>query len=655
MNLKLSSITLVPKREDLKNRTILFNIDNVNILTGASAKGKSAVTYIIDYCFGSSKCRIPIGLIRETTKWFAITILVNDKEILIARKEPSLSRTDMYLQSGKNLGIDHDTESNMKVHDVIAYLNNITKLPDLTFEESTNQEGYSGKLSIRDIVSLIYQPQNIVANSNTLFYRTEKFQYRERLRKIFPYILGITDDKVLLARERLKNLSNQKKRVENRIKKYNKSKEEWLSTLRGYYTLAIEYNLLDSKAFEPSIDNLDKVYNELQSALEYLDKKEGQLPIIEKGVTKKIANRIARLIEEQDMISSSILEKKSKLVALKKLITSNSRYFNSISDQNNRVQTIDWFLAKISDSNCFLCGNETNSKDYLLAIDEVEEDLKIIKNRTSDFIRVSNREISKIEGSLNEDENDLIDIRNEINNLNVQNDSVKRRSQSIRRIFSFLGELNEVLSNYERQFEANNDSNELEGIEKEIKREEKIISQSNLRNRKEVVLNKISNLINKYATLLNGERLDDKVSLNFKDLDLVFTSTKGDENYLWEIGSGHNYLVYHIATFLSLHEYLYTYDNSVIPAVLIIDQPSQVYFPEVEDDTNVNDGDDIKKVRNLFKTLSEFNNSTNGNVQIIVLEHVGKSVYGEFKNIHLVERWRKGEPNQALIPDEWIS
>jgi hypothetical protein len=41
-------------------------------------------------------------------------------------------------------------------------------------------------------------------------------------------------------------------------------------------------------------------------------------------------------------------------------------------------------------------------------------------------------------------------------------------------------------------------------------------------------------------------------------------------------------------------------------------------------------------------------------LQIILLEHVGKSAWEGFENIHLLKRWRDGEDDSALIPIDWL-
>src|SRR5690606_40436886 len=47
-----------------------------------------------------------------------------------------------------------------------------------------------GRPSFRDLAAFTFQPQNVVANPDVLFFKTNTYEHREKLRKIFPYVLG---------------------------------------------------------------------------------------------------------------------------------------------------------------------------------------------------------------------------------------------------------------------------------------------------------------------------------------------------------------------------------------------------------------------------------------------------------------------------------
>ena len=81
-------------------------------------------------------------------------------------------------------------------------------------------------------------------------------------------------------------------------------------------------------------------------------------------------------------------------------------------------------------------------------------------------------------------------------------------------------------------------------------------------------------------TTLDLEDADDPVEFDYKNLTVRVLDRNGRKNYLWEIGSGSNWLSYHMAVSLGIHRFAYGEEYSPIPQFLVYDQPSQVYFPQ---------------------------------------------------------------------------
>ena len=71
----------------------------LNIISGVSRTGKSAIIPIIDYCLGSDRCTIPTGIIRQKTAWFGVVVRTSEGEKLFARREPESQQAtdDMYV------------------------------------------------------------------------------------------------------------------------------------------------------------------------------------------------------------------------------------------------------------------------------------------------------------------------------------------------------------------------------------------------------------------------------------------------------------------------------------------------------------------------------------------------------------------------------
>jgi hypothetical protein len=70
---------------DGRARELPLQPGRVNVVTGASKTGKSALVDIVDYCFGASQCRVPEGPIRRCVSWFGVRLQLDKGQAFIAR------------------------------------------------------------------------------------------------------------------------------------------------------------------------------------------------------------------------------------------------------------------------------------------------------------------------------------------------------------------------------------------------------------------------------------------------------------------------------------------------------------------------------------------------------------------------------------------
>jgi DNA repair ATPase RecN len=70
MSLQIAKIILYSRKGNI--RELEFKPGRLNVLTGASKTGKSAIVDIVDYCTGRSECNVADGIIRRYVGWYAI-------------------------------------------------------------------------------------------------------------------------------------------------------------------------------------------------------------------------------------------------------------------------------------------------------------------------------------------------------------------------------------------------------------------------------------------------------------------------------------------------------------------------------------------------------------------------------------------------------
>jgi hypothetical protein len=181
------------------------------------------------------------------------------------------------------------------------------------------------------------------------------------------------------------------------------------------------------------------------------------------------------------------------------------------------------------------------------------------------------------------------------------------------------------------------------------------------RDKLSAAVDRVSAKIAEYASLLRLEHRTENVRLNVRELTLQFSPLSGRTDFLWEVGSGQNWVGYHIAGMLALHEHFIGMRENPVPNFLVIDQPSQVYFPEAwpsmeETPETIGKSDrspDIEGVHRIFSALSAFLDAVSADFQIIVTEHAGSITWRGLPHVHVVGNWRVGQ-DEFLIPAAWM-
>src|SRR4051812_48543878 len=87
MKFFLTSI-LLWKDNNPTPRTLTFEPNKINVITGLTGTGKTSIIHIINYCLLTSKPKIPVPEINEKIEWYGIKFKINEREMCIARKRP---------------------------------------------------------------------------------------------------------------------------------------------------------------------------------------------------------------------------------------------------------------------------------------------------------------------------------------------------------------------------------------------------------------------------------------------------------------------------------------------------------------------------------------------------------------------------------------
>lgn len=341
MKFSIDSIILWPKRDKFSYRRLPFADGKINIITGASRTGKSAIIPIIDYCLCSSKCQIPVDVIRNSCEWFGVLFNLEDEQLLLCRREPGtqVSTGEMYMTRNNNIDIPQHIEANTSADAVKNTLNELFSMSFLDIDP----EGisFSARPSYRDFMAFLFQPQNIIANADVLFYKTDATEHRQRLINIFPYVLGAVTPEILAVRQELERLKKKRDRLQRDIDTLKGVSEMWKQEVFGWLFHAKELGLTqyipsEDSSFEEQVDQLGLI----------VDKSDDDI-MIQATQIQEFSAELADLRNNEQKISSRLFVLQKRQNEMSMLKSSMSKYDQALQIQLQRLEISSWLRSVV--------------------------------------------------------------------------------------------------------------------------------------------------------------------------------------------------------------------------------------------------------------------------------------------------------------------
>lgn len=638
MQASISHIFLFNDNKEI--RTLKFD-DGLNIISGDSKTGKSAVIEIIDYCLFASRSTIPKGIITDWTELYCIIFKVKEKNLIIARRRNS---NQMYFSIELNTDIIDDFSleyfSDKKLIELDEAKREFEKhigisVLDTRTDEEDDKRKSGGKVTMRSFVPFLFQHQNLIANKHSLFYRFDDFYKRKKTIDDYPFLMGWGNadffDLQRTLESKQKELS-QKKKVDEKLKISNgQLRDDLYGAISFYYTF-----LGRELEADISLPELKKLLEDLASVT---------------------ANSIGdqNLNGELKQIDDIIFSKKKELDNVQNLlltITSNNEISIDYNKNLTRLKSLASIEANVGEIHCPLCDQQ---------VEEIKEKIAVIQESKE----ILEEEFEKIGTYLNDTSEQNASLRKERDVLKKELKELSVRAEYLNK--QIIREF-DTKKEYERglvlrgRTEANaqnfiarnkllssSKSDYLE-LEFEIEELKNKLAGFNLKEELQKAQITLSEKMSSICELLDFEEefKPGKILFDLEKFSLKYNIKDKENILLSEMGSGSNWLAIHLSAFLG---FLYLHSitpTSKIPSILVLDQPSQVYFPKVykqldEDITNSEEiiDDNIVQVKNIFKVISDeidnIKNECGYKPQVIVLEHADENEFGQF----IKYRWSK--------------
>ncbi|MEM9630240.1 MAG: DUF3732 domain-containing protein [Pseudomonadota bacterium] len=597
-------------------RSVSFLPNKVNVITGESHTGKTAILDIVDYCMFASKHRISESIINENVLWYGLRIHVNDKVYTVARRAPAGTTTspDYYFSS---MGEVPDSAPNSNISESALKkqlsadfgIDQDVKIP---FGGKTLKA--NSRVSLRYFLLFNTISQDIITHSDQFFDKQNEARYQEALPRIFDIAVGIDTVENILKREKRAELERNLARLQKLSAKTQEKRDQFNGQLAETIAQAKGYGLVAD-----DVDADDSVI------------------ALKRMVTERESTPDLHVSAQYEEISSQIFRLSRKIRGLRRFASEYGNHKTTLKETADSLKPVEYLTRKFEET------VRTSVFDDILG--NLSQGLQQIKDATAHKTPLDSN-ISEIIKAL---ESQRENLEKDLNALPLEMESFETGKDK----YIFIGETKAKLELYgDPDSDKSQDNNELIAkLEAQIED----LAVSPVEDRKELFTKALDEVIQDYISITKvalGNYGDYRSAFNYseKKLHLRKPRTASTEN----VGSSSNHMFLHLFLFLGLHELIMRNDGIHVAPFLIIDQFSRPYWGEDEHEDKQGEKDvdqsDVAKVKSALELLDQFITTANDvgkEFQMIVFEHINPRYWDGLKNVHLVEIFRDGN---ALIP-----
>lgn len=644
--MSIQILDLVLYAHDGKQRVVPLKEGAVNVITGASKTGKSALIDIVDYCFGAGECRVPEGIIRRAVSWFGLRLKLRDGQAFVARRCPgtrSHSSEECFVEVGQVVALP-DFEAlaqTTNTKGLVALLSGWSGIADNIHEPPAGQTRAPLVAGFRHSLLFCFQPQDEIIRRQQLFHSTADHFVAQALKDVFPYFLGAVDDDFVRKRGELRRLKDELRSLERQLAELRALRGEGVSKAAGLLAEARNVGLTEMS--EP--DRWDRIVAALKEiAATPLAIVTSDLPGIDE---------FASLTQERTALLEQQRRLRDEITSVRVFEREEKGFSKEANEQQSRLRTIGIFEGEEPGHACPLCSQSLPQDNArVAAVETIQTALADISTR----LDIVTRAAPRVESALGELEEKIANIQKALANNRSKLEGVRSSNDRIAQVQDDSTRKSLILGRISLYIESLPDLPDTRAIEEQAQRLrnacvslEEELSDERVRERVDSIISILGQRMTEWARRLELEHSKFPLRLDIKKLTIVADTDDGPVS-MERMGSGENWVGYHLIGHLVLHEWFSKHSRPV-PRILFLDQPSQVYFPPEKDmdgSLEAIKDDDRQAIRRMFRLLFETVESLAPDFQIILTEHadLNEAWYQDA----VQERWRGG---LKLVPDEW--
>ncbi len=654
--MKIASIHIYS--HDGRRRDLPLNPEGLNIITGLASTGKSSLSDIVEYCMGEDNCKIAEGFIRETVSWFAVTFQFLHEQVFVAKPNPKPGKVQCSLamvlrgreiQTPDFAALKHNGGDEL-VHEVLSSLLGIpeTKTP---VPERSSRTGYS--VNVKHTTFYLFQKQGLVASKELLFYRQAEEHLPQAIRDTFAVLFRISNVGDMEA-EANRRATQRELKIAQRELRVAQETEDTLDT-RGLGLLA------EARAvgipFSNTAGNKAGSENGAESELvaslrEVLTWRPGQTPLLPDSEMAELQARRSRLRAERRQVQVQI-------AAVQRYVKGASDFQTEVQEQRSRLESINalprspngaWQWPFLSEADARMDGIAQALLKELSSLDNDLENVGRARPRLDEHLAELTDKASRLREQ-------IYGIEADLNAAVLAEEKVAAQEEANTQAAKIQGRVSFYL-------ESLTPSNTISTLKLKVERLQAKLDQLTQQTgsddadaRMESVITHISATMSALVREFKAYFSEFPFRLDMRNLTVV-VQRPGNPVPMIRTGGGANWLAYHISALLALHHYAWE-NNVPIPRFLMLDQPTQVYFPSqtayesvAGDAKRVRTVDvDLAAAKRLFETLLNYTKVLVPGFQLIVTEHAN---FAEdwFQEALIEEPWM--DP-PALVPKDWPS
>lgn len=620
----------------------------LNVITGISATGKSALLQIVEFCLGRDTVVIPVGPITNAVSWYALLIELPTTRVFIARPAPASGRASMsqaMLEIGANLEPLElgDLMVNSDSGAVREQLGRMVGIGENTTSPPPRSSRSSFEAHLGHAVLLCLQEQGEIANRRFLFHRQGEQGMALAIQDTLPYFLGAVPADQARLRQDLRSARRELRRLETELVSTENLNTEIDAELRALHDEAYVQGLVAAR----NTDDRSAVLEDLRAALNLAVR---QVPDDEQ------ADRRRELESQRADLRRRLRTVTDQRALLLEEKVGEQSYEGVVTTAVARLRVINVIPLRdgtTSGSTCPICGSHLEEPDATVAeIRQAATDLQAQltsveasrPRREAELARLSS-EADQIRQELRGIEGALAGLAGSDQRVILAERLLEQQAFTKGRIDHYLGRLAltdegsvDRLRNLIRAAQAR-----VEGLEQQLDPEE---AREQLMSRLVI----LSEDMTRWANELQLEHAGQPVRLDIRHLTVV-TDTDTGPAQLFRVGSAENWVGAHIITHLALHRY-FVRRRRPVPRFLMLDQPTQAYYPsdvQQREAGEFTEDADRRAVLRLFELIRDVVGDLAPNFQVIVCDHA--NLREDWFQNSVRQNWREG---RKLVPQDWI-